>query len=176
MTTIAAALQPSTTSSPDSGAPYQVNTALLAGSGNPAVKFMHCLPAFHDPNTTVGREIMEHATANTSSLTGIAAGQLTRAVPVGRLTDAVTPSSLLSFFSTLAAHEARVIPPIASSTARTAPPGAAAGPAPVTVLIRASPLSLRGHVHPGPFGEKIFRPNGPGITPGQQRAQLPASW
>jgi ornithine carbamoyltransferase len=40
--------------------PYQVNTALMAASGNPKVKFMHCLPAFHDPNTTVGREIMEH--------------------------------------------------------------------------------------------------------------------
>jgi ornithine carbamoyltransferase len=40
--------------------PYQVNTALLRASENPAVKFMHCLPAFHDPNTTVGREMMEH--------------------------------------------------------------------------------------------------------------------
>jgi ornithine carbamoyltransferase len=40
--------------------PYQVNTALMRASGNPKVKFMHCLPAFHDPNTTVGREIMEH--------------------------------------------------------------------------------------------------------------------
>jgi ornithine carbamoyltransferase len=40
--------------------PYQVNSALLKASGNPAVKFMHCLPAFHDPNTVVGREIMEH--------------------------------------------------------------------------------------------------------------------
>jgi ornithine carbamoyltransferase len=40
--------------------PYQVNAALMSASGNPAVKFMHCLPAFHDPNTTVGREIMEH--------------------------------------------------------------------------------------------------------------------
>jgi ornithine carbamoyltransferase len=47
--------------------PYQVNTALLRASGNPAVKFMHCLPAFHDPNTTVGREIMEH-TGMTSGL------------------------------------------------------------------------------------------------------------
>jgi ornithine carbamoyltransferase len=47
--------------------PYQVNTALLAASGNRAVKFMHCLPAFHDPNTTVGREIMEH-TGMTSGL------------------------------------------------------------------------------------------------------------
>jgi ornithine carbamoyltransferase len=40
--------------------PYQVNAALMAATGNPATKFMHCLPAFHDPNTTVGREIMEH--------------------------------------------------------------------------------------------------------------------
>ena len=47
--------------------PYQVNSALLQASGNPAVKFMHCLPAFHDPNTIVGREIMEH-TGMTSGL------------------------------------------------------------------------------------------------------------
>ena len=40
--------------------PYQVNRTLLERSGNPAVKFMHCLPAFHDTNTVVGREIMEH--------------------------------------------------------------------------------------------------------------------
>jgi len=40
--------------------PYQVNADLMRKAGNPAVKFMHCLPAFHDPNTTVGREIMEH--------------------------------------------------------------------------------------------------------------------
>jgi ornithine carbamoyltransferase len=40
--------------------PYQVNRALLEQSGNPRVKFMHCLPAFHDPNTVVGREMMEH--------------------------------------------------------------------------------------------------------------------
>ena len=47
--------------------PYQVNAALMERSGNPAVKFMHCLPAYHDPNTTVGREIMEH-TGMTSGL------------------------------------------------------------------------------------------------------------
>jgi ornithine carbamoyltransferase len=41
-------------------APYQVNAGLLEKAGNPAVKFMHCLPAFHDPNTVVGREIMDH--------------------------------------------------------------------------------------------------------------------
>jgi len=40
--------------------PYQVNAALLEASGNPAVKFMHCLPAFHDTNTVVGKQIMEH--------------------------------------------------------------------------------------------------------------------
>ncbi len=40
--------------------PYQVNRAALERTGNPQVKFMHCLPAFHDENTTVGREIMEH--------------------------------------------------------------------------------------------------------------------
>ncbi|HZZ53189.1 MAG TPA: ornithine carbamoyltransferase subunit F, partial [Trebonia sp.] len=47
--------------------PYQVNTALLKASGNPAIKFMHCLPAYHDPNTTIGRQIME-ATGMTSGL------------------------------------------------------------------------------------------------------------
>jgi len=48
-------------------APYQVNATLLEKVGNPKVKFMHCLPAFHDPDTTVGREIMEH-TGMTSGL------------------------------------------------------------------------------------------------------------
>jgi ornithine carbamoyltransferase len=47
--------------------PYQVNTALLERSGNPKVKFMHCLPAFHDTSTVIGREMMEH-TGMTSGL------------------------------------------------------------------------------------------------------------
>ena len=38
--------------------PFQVNRALLEASGNPAVRFMHCLPAFHDTNTVVGAQIM----------------------------------------------------------------------------------------------------------------------
>jgi ornithine carbamoyltransferase len=37
--------------------PYQVNAALMAASGNPGVRFMHCLPAFHDASTVVGGEI-----------------------------------------------------------------------------------------------------------------------
>jgi ornithine carbamoyltransferase len=40
--------------------PYQVNADLMRKAGNPAVKFMHCLLAYHDTNTVVGREIMEH--------------------------------------------------------------------------------------------------------------------
>jgi ornithine carbamoyltransferase len=39
---------------------YRVDADLMAASGNPAARFMHCLPAFHDPNTVVGAEIMEH--------------------------------------------------------------------------------------------------------------------
>ena len=38
---------------------FQVNTALLHATGNPNVKFMHCLPAFHDLNTKIGKEIFE---------------------------------------------------------------------------------------------------------------------
>ncbi|HEY3610961.1 MAG TPA: ornithine carbamoyltransferase [Pseudonocardiaceae bacterium] len=41
-------------------APFQVNAELLDRTGNTAVRFMHCLPAFHDQNTVVGREIMAH--------------------------------------------------------------------------------------------------------------------
>ncbi len=37
--------------------PYQVNRALLEATGNPDVKFLHCLPAFHDRETVVGEEI-----------------------------------------------------------------------------------------------------------------------
>jgi len=37
--------------------PYQVNSAVLKATGNPAVKFMHCLPALHDRDTEVGQRI-----------------------------------------------------------------------------------------------------------------------
>ena len=39
--------------------PYQVNTALMETAGTDAM-FMHCLPAFHDDNTVVGNEMIEH--------------------------------------------------------------------------------------------------------------------
>jgi ornithine carbamoyltransferase len=37
--------------------PYQVNAELMAASGDSDVRFMHCLPAFHDASTVVGGEI-----------------------------------------------------------------------------------------------------------------------
>jgi len=39
--------------------PYQVNAQAMAATGNPDVKFMHCLPAFHNTDTQVGKEIFE---------------------------------------------------------------------------------------------------------------------
>ena len=39
--------------------PYQVNSELLKKTGNPDVKFLHCLPAFHDLGTEVGRWVAE---------------------------------------------------------------------------------------------------------------------
>ncbi|MDR3430798.1 MAG: ornithine carbamoyltransferase [Rouxiella aceris] len=39
--------------------PYQVNMAMIAKTGNPQVKFLHCLPAFHDDQTTLGRQMAE---------------------------------------------------------------------------------------------------------------------
>jgi ornithine carbamoyltransferase len=37
--------------------PYQVNADAVAATGNDAVKFMHCLPAFHNRETKVGEEL-----------------------------------------------------------------------------------------------------------------------
>ena len=39
--------------------PYQVNPALMAATGNPAVKFMHCLPALHNRETEIGEQLYE---------------------------------------------------------------------------------------------------------------------
>jgi ornithine carbamoyltransferase len=39
--------------------PYQVNASMMAKTGNPKTKFMHCLPAFHNRETLVGEEIYQ---------------------------------------------------------------------------------------------------------------------
>jgi ornithine carbamoyltransferase len=39
--------------------PYQVNSEVIKKSGNPNVKFLHCLPAYHNLETKIGKEIHE---------------------------------------------------------------------------------------------------------------------
>ncbi len=39
--------------------PYQINMDVIKATENPNVKFMHCLPAFHNDETTLGKEIAE---------------------------------------------------------------------------------------------------------------------
>jgi ornithine carbamoyltransferase len=39
--------------------PYQVNAAAMAKTGNPDVKFLHCLPAFHNRETVVGEDVYQ---------------------------------------------------------------------------------------------------------------------
>jgi ornithine carbamoyltransferase len=39
--------------------PYQVNGSMVAKTGNPNVKFLHCLPAFHNRDTTIGEQIFQ---------------------------------------------------------------------------------------------------------------------
>ena len=39
--------------------PYQINRAVMEKTGNPKVKFLHCLPAFHDRQTEIGEAIFK---------------------------------------------------------------------------------------------------------------------
>jgi ornithine carbamoyltransferase len=39
--------------------PYQVDAEMLRATGNPDVKFLHCLPSFHDLSTEVGAKVFE---------------------------------------------------------------------------------------------------------------------
>jgi ornithine carbamoyltransferase len=39
--------------------PYQINKQVMQQTGNPNVKFMHCLPAFHNCETKLGKEIYD---------------------------------------------------------------------------------------------------------------------
>ena len=36
---------------------YRVNSEMMALTGNPNVKFLHCLPAFHDDHTALGKQM-----------------------------------------------------------------------------------------------------------------------
>ena len=38
---------------------YQINTEMMKKTGNPNVKFMHCLPSFHNSDTKIGKEVEE---------------------------------------------------------------------------------------------------------------------
>ena len=49
--------RPSGTTRIDQLLPYQVNAELMTATGNPDVKFMHCLPALHNTDTEIGRQI-----------------------------------------------------------------------------------------------------------------------
>lgn len=44
--------------------PYQINARTVERTGNPHVKFMHCLPAFHNRETKVGEEIYQKSGLN----------------------------------------------------------------------------------------------------------------
>ena len=39
--------------------PYQINSRVMEMTGNPEAKFMHCLPSYHNLETTVGQKIHE---------------------------------------------------------------------------------------------------------------------
>jgi len=45
-------------------APYQINQNVIKLTHNPNVKFMHCLPAFHDTNTVIGKQMADQYNLN----------------------------------------------------------------------------------------------------------------
>jgi ornithine carbamoyltransferase len=49
--------------------PYQVNKALMEKTGNPQVKFLHCLPAFHNTDTEIGKDIFNRYGINGMEVT-----------------------------------------------------------------------------------------------------------
>ncbi|PID31411.1 ornithine carbamoyltransferase [Candidatus Saccharibacteria bacterium] len=48
---------------------YQVDRELLNATGNQNVKFLHCLPAFHDKNTVIGKEVNEQYSLDAMEVT-----------------------------------------------------------------------------------------------------------
>lgn len=49
--------------------PYQVNSTVMEKTGNSDVKFMHCLPAFHNTDTSVGKQIQDSFGLNCMEVT-----------------------------------------------------------------------------------------------------------
>ena len=49
--------------------PYQVNAQVLSATGNPDAKFMHCLPALHNTETAVSRQIYDRRGLNALEVT-----------------------------------------------------------------------------------------------------------
>ena len=49
--------------------PYQVNAKAMELTGNPDCKFLHCLPAFHNRETTIGEEIFQKYGADALEVT-----------------------------------------------------------------------------------------------------------
>ena len=49
--------------------PYQVNAKAMELTGNPECKFLHCLPAFHNRETTIGEEIYQKYGADALEVT-----------------------------------------------------------------------------------------------------------
>jgi ornithine carbamoyltransferase len=49
--------------------PFQVTTSVMGATGNPYTKFMHCLPAFHNADTTVGADIAKRFGINCMEVT-----------------------------------------------------------------------------------------------------------
>ncbi|MDP4281528.1 MAG: ornithine carbamoyltransferase, partial [Bacteroidota bacterium] len=49
--------------------PYQVNKELMKKTGNPDVKFLHCLPSFHNTDTEVGKDIFKRYGLNGMEVT-----------------------------------------------------------------------------------------------------------
>ena len=49
--------------------PYQVNTTVVEKTGNPQVKFLHCLPAFHNRETKIGEAIYQKFALNGMEVT-----------------------------------------------------------------------------------------------------------
>lgn len=50
--------------------PYRVTSELMAATGNPFTKFMHCLPAFHDTETEIGAHILQKYGIDCMEVTG----------------------------------------------------------------------------------------------------------